>query len=138
LELVPWSWCQAQRDFGLLAANAQAGTYEHVVQGADIEKAAGLKGVKAVPRDPSKGATGMLNFADAQGALVFTATFEIITPEALAKTKASPSWKGLIKGPVSGLGDEAYMGPKGGDPFILIFKKGKIGSPFLQASIRPT
>jgi hypothetical protein len=107
-----------------VAGTAPTGTYENTLKTTDIEKVTGLKGVKVVPRDPAKGASGMMNFADAQG-VGFTATFEIITPEALAKTKASSTWKGMIKGPVSGVGDEAYSGPKNGEPFILIFKKGK-------------
>ncbi len=109
---------------GAYAASSPAGNYDTIVQTVDIEKVTGLKGVKVVPRNPSQGASGMVNFADAQG-VVFTATFEIIAPEALAKTKASSTWKGMIKGPVSGVGDEAYSGPKNGDAFILIFKKGK-------------
>ena len=36
----------------------------------DVEKITGLQGVKLVPRDPSKGAGGDLNFANKDGKLI--------------------------------------------------------------------
>lgn len=82
----------------------------------DVEKVAGLKGVKLVPRDPMKGAGGDLNFARPDGNLLVMAI--------LGSTDML--WKGWQQqigfGPKSDVGDEAFEGRDA--PFVLVVRKG--------------
>jgi len=45
----------------------------------DITKITGIPGIKKIPRDPSKGASGDLNFTNAKGNVIFMAQFSSYT-----------------------------------------------------------
>lgn len=97
---------------------------------ADVEKVSGLTGIKLVPRDPSKGAGGDLNFATSDGKLVL-----MVLVGGASLYQPSKAQKGSFHADVSGIGDEAFDGPSddsnpfkapGGtaEPFLLMFRKG--------------
>ena len=88
---------------------------------AEVESATGLKGVKVVPKNISKGAGGDLNFARADG----TTVLAVVVAQGMYD-----SWKGesvLYNAPVSGIADEAFSGPAGTTPYVIYFRKGKQG-----------
>ena len=87
---------------------------------ADVEKVSRIKGLKLIPKDPTIGAGGDLNFAKADGKLVLI----VVTGDKalLAEMKAQ---KGNFNAPVGGIGDEAYDGPGFGKVrYVLAFRKG--------------
>lgn len=86
---------------------------------ADVEKISGMKGIKTVPRDPSKGAGGDLNFADADGKLVIMVNFS-----GNSIYEKSKQQKGIFKSDVKGVGEEAFSGPSTGPEYLLVFRKG--------------
>lgn len=87
---------------------------------ADVEKVGKLKGIKLVGKDPSAGAGGDLNFARADGTLVLMVALG--SKSLLESMKAQ---KGTFKGPVAGIGDEAFNGPSTGRVlYLLAFRKG--------------
>jgi hypothetical protein len=108
-----------------LAAAAQVAPspYEKYLKVADVEGVTGLTGLKLVPRDPTKGAGGDLNFAQADGTLVLIANFMTL------KAKDYPAYKAQLKsyskGDVPGLGDDAFNGPPNDPQYFLTFRKGE-------------
>jgi len=88
----------------------------------DIEKITGLHGVKLVPRDPSKGAGGDLNFADKDGKLILMVNRMLNSDMLYSQTK---NMKGSVKADISGVGDAAFTGPAGNLQYCISFKKGK-------------
>jgi len=86
---------------------------------ADVEKVSGLKGIKIVPYDASKGAGGDLNFATSDDKLVVMANF--LGSSFYADYKKQP---GYFKEEIKGLGEEAFAGPKSGPEYVLVFLKG--------------
>jgi hypothetical protein len=102
--------------------SAQTRPYDKYLTTADIEKASGLKGLKPVPYDPSKGAGGNLNFGLADGTVVLIASFQSLQPKDYDKYKTQI--KSYVKGPVAGLADEAFNGPPGDYPYFISFRKG--------------
>jgi hypothetical protein len=73
---------------------------------ADVETATGRAGVRAIPRDPSKGAGGDLNFADARG--------EILVMIQVVEAKYYPEFKkAYFTAALAGVGDEAFTGASG-------------------------
>ena len=86
----------------------------------DMEKVTGLTGLKVAPSDPSKGAGGDHNFADSAGNLV------LMTQKMSGRTmyEGNKKMKSYVKGPVPGVGDEAFNGPPGDYPYFLFFLKG--------------
>lgn len=90
-----------------------ATAYDKLLTPADVEQVSGLKGVKLVAYDPSKGAGGDLNFATAEGKLVLIANF---FPASVYD--ATKKQKGVMQDEISGLGDDAYDGP--GDPGLQL------------------
>ena len=98
---------------------AQNTAYDKYLTVADLEKATGMTGLKQVPREPRKGASGHLNFADAKGNLILLASF--LTA---ADFNSYKSAKGMVKSPVEGLGDEAFVGPATDLPYMLLVRKG--------------
>jgi hypothetical protein len=88
---------------------------------ADVEQVSSLTGIKAVPRDPTKGAGGQVNLATADGKLVVMANFG--NGAQFDTMKSSPNYRESL----SGLGDAAFIGPsKNIMPtlYIVGFKKG--------------
>jgi hypothetical protein len=71
---------------------------------ADVEKVAGITGVKVVAKNPSKGAGGDINFADGKGLILMV---NVGSAKWFANMKTSRNYRG----PVGGLGDEAFDGP---------------------------
>jgi len=96
--------------------------YDQYLKPADIEKAGNLTGIRIVPYDPSKGAGGNLNFGLADGTVVLIATFQTMDQKAYDKYKTQ--MKSYIRGPVAGIGDDAFDGPPGNSPYFIGFKKG--------------
>ena len=88
----------------------------------DIEKITGLHGVKLVPRDPSKGAGGDLNFADKDGKLILMVNRMLNSDMLYSQTK---NMKGSVEADISGVGDAAFTGPAGNLQYFISFKKGK-------------
>lgn len=72
---------------------------------ADVSAVSGISGVKAVPRDPMKGAGGDLNFASAEGKLLLMVNMG--DSAAFDALKDTPNFNKAVKG----LGDEAFDGP---------------------------
>ncbi len=92
---------------------------EKYLTGADIDKVAGIKGAKLVPRGSAAGASGDLNFADASGELILMVQF--------TDAKNYESFKNKFpKGAVNGVGDRAVEGANvpGMPPNLLVFTKG--------------
>lgn len=83
---------------------------------ADVEKVSGISGIKLVPKNPSIGAGGDLNFATADEKLVVMAGFH----GASMYQRYSPE---MIHSTVKGFGEEAFIGPKQGNHYILVFRK---------------
>lgn len=83
----------------------------------DIEKVTGLKGVAPTPKTAD--ADGDLNFATKDGKLLLSVSF--LPSSAYAGARSS---KDGFKNTISGLGEEAFVGPAGTSPlFILVFRK---------------
>jgi hypothetical protein len=103
----------------MLCMTSLAGAFQYAkyLTVADIEKATGLKGVRPIPQ--SADADGDLNFADKGGQLILSVTF--LDATAYAGYKSS---KAGFKSPISGVGEEGFIGPAGDEPaFILVFRK---------------
>ena len=83
---------------------------------ADIERVTGLKGVNIVPKSPDS--DDDLTFASQDGKVILAATF--LPASAFAGAKSS---KAGMKSPLSGVGDEAFVGPASGPLYILVFRK---------------
>ena len=62
-----------------------------------------------MPRDPSKGTGGDLNYADSDGKLVVMASF--LSGDFYAKYKTQ---KGYFKSDIKEVGEEAFSGPSSG------------------------
>lgn len=85
----------------------------------DVEQVSALAGIKLVPRDPKIGAGGHLNFATADGKLL--TMLVIADMDIFNQWKTGPNY---VQQAVTGVGDEAYLAPKGRDPYIIFFRKG--------------
>jgi hypothetical protein len=89
---------------------------------ADVEKISGIKGLVVVPRDPSRGAGGDLNFGTGDGRLVVM--FQSQPGDLYAKSK---SFNNSFRAEVKGLGDEAFEGPAASvrpEAYTLTIRKG--------------
>ena len=67
----------------------------------DVEKITGLQGVKLVPRDPSKGAGGDLNFANKDGKLILMVNRNLFSDMLYTQTR---NMKGTVKEDIHGGG----------------------------------
>ncbi len=105
-----WAWAQS----GVTVNPA----YAKLLTPADVSKVTGLSGVKLIPRDPSKGAGGDLNFALPNGKQILLVDF---LDENYNQTKAK---KDVYGGEVQGVGEEAFIGKLMGMESILYFRKG--------------
>ena len=110
-----WAWAQS----GVTANPA----YAKLLTATDVSKVTGLSGVQLVPRNPSKGAGGDLNFALPNGKQILLVTF--LDTNAYNQSKAM---KGVYGGDVAGVGDEAFIGKVMGMDSILYFRKGARGA----------
>ncbi len=102
------------------AVNARAqDPNEKYLTAADIEKAAGMKGVNLVPRGSVAGAGGDLNFTDSSGELILMVQFTDARNYAGFKAK-------YARGAAAAVGDEAILGAimPGMAENLLAFKKG--------------
>ena len=101
-------------------ASAAPANNQKLLTVADVESATGVKGLKLVPRGSTTGAGGDLNFAKADGSLLLMVEF--------GNADLFKQWKaqeGFYNSAVTGVGDEAFNGPKGGlAPYVLFFRKG--------------
>ena len=108
---------------GSATAEAQFIKPETLLTVADVTSITKVAGVKTVPQDPTTGASGDVNFADAKGALLLSRAMQQPSSFQAAKKQAGAA--------VAGVGDEAYEYPKepGGGlaPFMLIFRQGPYG-----------
>jgi hypothetical protein len=100
-----------------LASLAGAFQYARFLTVADIEKVTGLKGVTPIPK--SADADGDLNFGGKNGQVILSVTF--LDASAYVGYKSS---KEGFKSPLSGVGEEGFIGPAGDEPsFIVVFRK---------------
>lgn len=108
---------------GTATAEAQFIKPETLLTVADVSRITKVPGVKTVPQDPVKGASGDVNFADAKGELLLSLAMQQPSSFQSAKKQAGTA--------VAGVGDEAYEYPKtpggGLPPFMLIFRQGPYG-----------
>ena len=121
---------------GGATAEAQFIKPETLLTVADVSRITKVPGVKTVPQDPTKGASGDVNFADAKGELLLSLALQPPSSFQAAKSQAGAA--------VTGVGDEAYEYPKapggGLPPFILIFRQGPYGvmlTSFFEQGNRP-
>ena len=110
-----WAWAQSS-----VPVNP---AYAKLVTPADISKVTGVSGVILVPRNPSKGAGGDLNFALPNGKQMLMVTF--LDTDAYNQSKAQ---KSVYGGDVKGVGDDAFIGKVMGTESILYFRKGARGA----------
>jgi hypothetical protein len=85
---------------------------------AEVEKVAGVTGVKMVSRNAMTGAGGDLNFAGADGKMLLMVRFA--TASLYDSVKKGSTFNALVPG----LGDEAFNAPPGTTPYALYVKKG--------------
>ena len=92
--------------------------YEKYLGPADVEKAAGMKGVKAIAKDSQSGAGGDLNFTNADGEIILMVQFTDATNYEKFKKRYG-------KEAVAGVGDQAVQGTTmpGFPPGFLVFSK---------------
>ncbi len=102
-----------------LGVAAQAGIFDKYLSPGDIEKVTGFKGVK-LSQSSGKGLFGNETFRDGNKHLILKVRFMRV---ALYK-KDEAKKLGLVKADVKGIGEDAYIGPKVDDPYIVSFKKG--------------
>ena len=102
-----------------LAMMAAAGPYDGYLKASDIEKTAGLKGVKSIERNPSIGAGGDLNFATADGKL-------IVMIQVVSKSQYAGYKQYFFKSDIKGVGEQAMEGTTipGMPPNLVAFTKG--------------
>ena len=105
----------------VLASNAPNGALLTVE---DVAKITGVRGLTMVPKDPAKRMNGDMNFVRPDGVKILSVTIETINLKEFAKIKTTDSFKNTFRGPVKGIGDEAYDGPPKMEPFILSVLKG--------------
>lgn len=100
---------------------ALAGEFDKYLSISDVEKVTTMSGLKLVPRDQkSKVLTGDLNFVDSKGQPVLIVQFRPLF--------VYEKWKsdgGSFKSPVSGLGEDAFIGPAFDPQFFVDFRKGE-------------
>lgn len=105
----------------VLAANSPNAAFLTVE---DVAKITGFQGLTMVFKDPAKRMIGDINFIRPDGIKILSVTFETVNLKEFAKTKTTDSFKNAFRGPVKGIGDEAYDGPPKMEPFILSVLKG--------------
>jgi hypothetical protein len=96
-----------------------AGPYDKYLTAADIASVSGLKGVKLIPKNPSIGAGGDLNFA-------INATQLVVMVQVVDKSNYAGYKQLCFKAVVKGLGDQAMEGAAmpGGASNQVVFTKG--------------
>jgi hypothetical protein len=117
----------------LTAAIAAQGPYDKLLSIADVEKVAGVSGVRSVPNGSQVGAGGMLNFVNASGKLILSVNFGDAqlykkardTKELEIGGKKYPNQ--LFAHDVPGVGDEAFASPPGPDQYVIYAHKGNHG-----------
>jgi len=94
------------------------GQYAKYLSVADVQKVAGIAGVKMAPK--TEEADGDLNFAREDGKVILSASFYPASAFAGARSSKS-GFKSMLKG----VGEEAFVGPvEGPTLYILAFRKG--------------
>ncbi len=95
--------------------------YEKYISAADIAKITGISGLKLIPRDPSKGAGGDLNYANTKGEMVIM--FQFLSASYFNEFKKAPQMYGTpLK--LEGTNMEILIGPPNPPQYALIFTKG--------------
>jgi hypothetical protein len=103
----------------LAIALAAAARAADILSVAEVEKAAGVSGVKLAPRDPAKGAGGDLNFSGPDGKL-------LVMVRLYKSSRYAALKKMYFAADVPGVGDEAFAGPPGvKQPYVVYFRKGE-------------
>ena len=97
--------------------------YAKLLTPADVSKVTGVSEVILVPRNPSKGAGGDLNFALPNGKMILLVTF--LDTNSYNQSK---KMQGVYGGEVTGIGDQAFIGKVMGMESILYFLKGARGA----------
>ncbi len=116
----PFGLCVCLCLGGCLAVAAFAqNPNEKYLTGADVDRVAGMKGVKLIPRMSVPGAGGDLNFADAAG--------ELILMVQITDARNFDGFKKKYeKAAIAGVGDQAFQGAimPGMPDNLLAFTKG--------------
>lgn len=89
---------------------------------ADVEGVMDTTGIKLIPYDPSTGAGGTLNFATADGVQVL-----LLTDASADLWDESKAATGMLLEEVTGVGDEAFIGPDASmavEPYMITFRAG--------------
>ncbi len=108
---------------GSATAEAQFIKPETLLTVADVSRITKVPGVKTVPQDPIKGASGDLNFADAKGELLLSLAMQQPASFQAAKRRRAPPSPASATRPTN-----TRKTPGGGlPPFILIFRQGPYG-----------
>ena len=94
---------------------------EELITVAEVEKTSKIEGVQVVARDAKPGATGDVNFANEAGGVFLVVTLG--TSDQFDESKTGDTYGKAV----SGIADEAYLGPKESlskTPNKLVFRKG--------------
>ena len=107
---------------GLASLNSGLVVYsQELLRAEDVEKIIGIKPIKLIPKDPTIGAGGDLNFAMENNSMLLTVAIQDVSMYTKWKEQ-----EGFFHAEVSGIGDEAFEGPSiGKERYILIFRKGQ-------------
>jgi hypothetical protein len=109
---------------------AAQGPYDKLLTVADVEKVAGVTGVKSVPNGSQVGAGGNLNFVNSAGKLILAVSFGDAqlyrkardTKELEIGGKKYPNL--LFAHDLPGVGDEAFASPPGPVQYVIYARKG--------------
>jgi hypothetical protein len=112
------------------AAVSAQGSYDKLLTAGDVEKATGVKGIKAVPRGSQPGAGGNLNFTGPDGKLLVMVNFGDAQLYRKAHDQKDMTIGGqtfpmpLFAHAVAGVGDEAFAAPPGPQQNVLYARRG--------------
>ncbi|HET7566076.1 MAG TPA: hypothetical protein VFJ96_13830 [Gemmatimonadaceae bacterium] len=133
-----------------LAARAQRPAWRHsavdtvaasLLTPADVEQITGIRGVHLIPRGTAVGARGDLNFVRQDGKLVLMVNIGTAEQYEQARTQRDVEVGGrklpmpLFNAAVPDVGDEAFNGPPGDQPYVLYVRKGSTGLSFTTSFV---
>lgn len=106
-------------DSMLQAPDSAAAKYSKYLPVDAVEYASGMSEIKLVPKNSQKDANGDLNFATNSGKVILTVKFQPAVKFQI------PRHLDTYEADIGGVGDEAFIGPKGlKAPVFLMFRNG--------------